>query len=210
MTTTNQRSDQHVIDELMALFTAPDHPTEGDLHDVLVARADAADLLDVAYRTIDSPIGALLLAASRQGLVRIAFELEDHDSVLARLAEVISPRILRSPRRLDAAAGQLDEYFAGRRRRFDVPIDLQLAKGFRRAVLDQLQQIAYGTTASYASVASATGSPRAVRAVGSACATNPLPVIVPCHRVVRSDGSVGQYLAGPEVKQALLDMERRP
>jgi len=140
-------------------------------------------------------------------LVRIAFDLEDHSVVLARLADEISPRILRSPRRLDAAAAQLDEYFAGRRRHFDMPVDLQLAHGFRRTVLNHLREIGYGTTASYAAIAAAAGSPAATRAVGSACATNPLPVVVPCHRVVRSDGSIGQYLAGTEVKQALLDME---
>lgn len=207
MNATTNAGDQQVIDDLSALFPANDDDTDADLHDLLAERADAASLLDVAYRTIDSPIGRLLLAATPEGLVRIAFELEDHCAVLARLADEISPRILRSPGRLDAAAAQLEEYFAGRRRQFDLPIDLQLAHGFRRTVLDHMREIAYGTTASYTAIASAAGRPAAVRAAGSACATNPLPVIVPCHRVVRSDGSIGQYLAGTEVKQALLDME---
>jgi len=207
MNATTNAGDQQVIDDLSALFPANDDDTDADLHDLLAERADAASLLDVAYRTIDSPIGRLLLAATPEGLVRIAFELEDHCAVLARLADEISPRILRSPGRLDAAAAQLEEYFAGRRRQFDLPIDLQLAYGFRRTVLGHMREIAYGTTASYTAIASAAGRPAAVRAAGSACATNPLPVIVPCHRVVCSDGSIGQYLAGTEVKQALLDME---
>lgn len=205
MTTTKSAGDQQVIDDLCKLFPAPDDDT--DRNDRLAERADAASLLDVAYRTIDTPIGTLLLAATPEGLVRIAFDVEGHSVVLARLADEISPRILRSPKRLDAAAVQLDEYFAGRRRHFDMPVDLQLAHGFRRTVLNHLRKIGYGTTASYAAVASAAGSPAAMRAVGSACATNPLPVVVPCHRVVRSDGSIGQYLAGPEIKQALLALE---
>jgi methylated-DNA-[protein]-cysteine S-methyltransferase len=164
-------------------------------------------VLDVSYRTIDSPIGPLLLAATAKGLVRVAFDREGHDVVLGRLATQISPRILRAPRRLDGVASQLDEYFDRRRRSFDLPIDLQLAHGFRRTVLTHLRDIAYGETASYAMVAEASGSPAAVRAVGSACANNPLPIVVPCHRVVRSDGSIGQYLGGTDTKQALLAME---
>jgi methylated-DNA-[protein]-cysteine S-methyltransferase len=210
MTSTNI-SDQRVIDDLFALATAG-ITTSGDdserlLHTRLVDAAEREGVLDVSYRTVDSPIGSLLLAATAEGLVRVAFEREDHDAVLARLATEISPRILRAPHRLDGAASQLDEYFSGRRRSFDVPIDLQLAHGFRRKVLTHLRDIAYGETASYAMVAAASGSPAAVRAVGSACASNPLPLVVPCHRVVRSDGSIGHYLGGTEAKQALLAME---
>ena len=127
--------------------------------------------------------------------------------MLERLAREVSPRILAAPSRLDRVARELDEYFERGRRAFDVPLDLRLTKGFRRTVVSHLPEIAYGTTASYAAVAAATGSPRAVRAVGTACATNPLPVIVPCHRVVRSDGSLGQYAGGPAIKAALLDLE---
>jgi methylated-DNA-[protein]-cysteine S-methyltransferase len=156
---------------------------------------------------VDSPFGALLLAATTHGLVRIAFALEGHDTVLARLAETISPRILQDPKRLDHASMQLDEYFAGRRHTFELPLDLRLSHGFRRNVLAHLRDIGYGQTASYAAVAAAAGSPAAVRAVGSACATNPLPIVVPCHRVVRSDGTIGQYLGGTETKRALLAME---
>ena len=195
-----------MIDDLFAALTTSDD-AERQLHRRLVDEAERDGVLDVSYRTIDSPVGSLLLAATREGLVRVAFDREDHDAVLARLAAEISPRILRAPHRLDGAATQLDEYFGGRRRTFDVPIDLQLAHGFRRTVLTHLGEIAYGETASYAMVAAASGSPAAVRAVGSACANNPLPLVVPCHRVVRSDGSIGQYLGGTDAKQALLAME---
>jgi methylated-DNA-[protein]-cysteine S-methyltransferase len=110
---------------------------------------------------------------------------------------------------VDDVARQLEEYFAGRRRVFDVPVDLRLAKGFRRAVLEHLREIPYGVTESYTTVARAAGNPGAVRAAGSACATNPIPLVVPCHRVVRRDGTYGQYRGGPEVKHALLTMEAR-
>jgi methylated-DNA-[protein]-cysteine S-methyltransferase len=177
------------------------------LHDRLATEAAAADLLDVAYRTLDTPVGTLLLAATPAGLVRVAYPSEDHDQVLAALASRVSPRILSAPTQLDEVARELDEYFSGTRRRFDLPLDLQLSAGFRRTVLSQLPGIGYGHTASYADVAAAAGSPRAVRAVGTACATNPLPVVVPCHRVIRSDGSPGRYLGGAAAKQLLLNLE---
>jgi len=179
------------------------------LHDRLAAAAADQDLLDVAYRTLDSPVGSLLLAATPCGLVRVAYEREGHDAVLARLAEQVSPRVLATPARLDGAARQLAEYFAGQRRRFDLPLDLRLSGGFRRTVLDHLVQVPYGQTESYAQVARATEHPRAVRAVGSACATNPLPVVVPCHRVLRSDGSLGGYIGGLAAKSRLLELETR-
>jgi methylated-DNA-[protein]-cysteine S-methyltransferase len=193
--------------DMLAGISAPDPETADRLHARLVEQADGEGLLDVSYRTLDSPVGPLLLAATSDGLVRVAFDGEDHDAVLARLAAEISPRVLRAPRRLDDAARQLDEYFARRRRRFDLPIDLQLAHGFRRTVLTHLRAIPYGSTETYATVAAATGKPAAVRAVGTACARNPLPLVVPCHRVVRSDGTLGQYGGGPEVKERLLRME---
>ena len=177
------------------------------LHDRLTAEAAGEGLLDVAYRVVAPPVGRLLLAATTDGLVRVAFDREDHDAVLERLATTVSPRILRAPQRLDDAARQLDEYFGGTRRRFDLPVDFRLTQGFRRRVLEHLQDIAYGSTESYAMVAAASGSPAAVRAVGSACANNPIPVIVPCHRVVRSDGTIGQYLGGTEAKHTLLALE---
>jgi len=177
------------------------------LHERLVRDAGAAGLLDVAYRTLDTPVGSLLLAATEDGLVRVAFATEGHDRVLESLAARVSPRILRAPGRLDDAARELDEYFAGRRRRFDLPLDYRLSAGFRRIVLGRLPAIDYGKTVSYAQVASDVGSPRALRAVGTACATNPLPVVVPCHRVVKSGGELGNYRGGPEAKRFLIDLE---
>ena len=177
------------------------------LHARLILDAEAADLLDVAYRIVDTPVGPLLLAATPAGLVRVAYAAEDHEAVLARLAADISPRILAAPARLDDAARQLDEYFRGARTAFDLPLDLRLARGFRREVITHLPRIGYGRTASYAEVAAVAGSPRAVRAVGTACARNPLPVVLPCHRVVRSDGDLGRYVGGGDAKRALLRLE---
>ena len=198
--------DPSTADVLAPLYDT-DPATLSRLRDSLVGAAADAGLLDIAYRTLDTPIGSLLLASTEQGLVRVAFDREDHDLVLVALAQSISPRILLSPARLDGVARQLSEYFAGRRKTFDVPLDFRLSSGFRRSVLAHLPEIAYGQTESYAQVAAATGNPRAVRAVGSACATNPLPVVVPCHRVVRSDGSYGQYRGGEEAKRSLLTLE---
>lgn len=177
------------------------------LHERLAAAAQREGLLEVGYRVVDSPVGPLLLAATEQGLVRVAYAREDHDAVLQALADRVSPRILSAPGRLESAARELGEYFGGRRRAFDLPLDWRLAAGFRATVLRQLPDIGYGRTASYAAIAQRAGSPRAVRAVGTACATNPLPVVVPCHRVVRSDGSLGGYLGGTEAKRTLLDLE---
>jgi methylated-DNA-[protein]-cysteine S-methyltransferase len=199
-------TDHDVITIVQRALDAQD-PRLGALHDRLVAAAAAEHVLDVAYRTIDTPVGTLLLAATETGLVRVAYANEDHDRVLASLAGRISARILRDRTRLDPAARELDEYFAGERRTFDIALDWRLASGFRAAVLQVLCEIAYGDTASYAMVAQRAGSPRAVRAVGTACAANPLPVVVPCHRVVRSDGSIGGYGGGPEAKAALLRLE---
>jgi len=192
---------------LLSALSAVDDDVIERLHERLAGAAGDAGLLDVAYRTVDTPVGPLLLAATDAGLVRVAYAREDHERVLADLAARISPRVLRAPARLDAAARELDDYFAGRRRAFDLPLDLRLARGFRRSVLTHLPEIDYGSTASYATLAAAAGSPRAVRAVGTACATNPLPVVVPCHRVVRSDGALGQYIGGTEAKHALLVLE---
>jgi methylated-DNA-[protein]-cysteine S-methyltransferase len=177
------------------------------LHAALVARATSDGALDATYRVVDSPVGALLLAVTAAGVVRVAYEAEDHDRVLDSLGLRIGSRILRGGARLDEPARELDAYFSGRRRTFDVPVDLRLAHGFRLDVLRHLREIDYGRTESYAQVAAASGSPRAVRAVGSACATNPVPIIVPCHRVVRSDGGMGGYLGGEDAKRWLLSLE---
>ena len=179
------------------------------LHARLEHAAQADGLLDIAYRTVDSAVGPLLLAATPQGLLRVAFANEGHDLVLQNLSERISPRMLEAPTRLDPIARQLDEYFTGRRHSFDVALDWSLSHGFRRTVLEHLAtDVAYGDTASYTTLARLSGSPKAVRAVGTACATNPIPIVVPCHRVIRSDGTVGSYRGGPAAKRALLDLER--
>lgn len=173
----------------------------------LVDEAERTGLLDLAYRIVESPLGDLLVVASPQGVLRIAFASENHDQVLETLAERVSARMLGGSPRLNPAARQLEEYFAGRRRVFEVPLDLQLSGGYRREVLRHLSEIDYGRTESYTEVATATGNPRAVRAVGSACATNPIPVVVPCHRVLRADGSLGGYRGGLPAKRMLLDLE---
>jgi len=203
-------TDQQVLDTLAGSGPGLDTPSVGGVRARLIADAEAAGLLDVAYRVTDSPFGPLLLAATADGVVRVAFDGEDHDTVLEDLAGRISPRILRAPNRLDQAARQLDEYFAGSRRIFDIAVDLRLARGFRRTVLHHLRSIPYGATESYSTVAAASGSPAAVRAVGSACATNPVPLVVPCHRVVRSDGTIGRYRGGTEAKRTLLALEAHP
>lgn len=174
----------------------------------LAERAASRGLLDVAYRELDSPLGRLLVAATEVGVVRLAFAGEGHDEVLSDLTARVSPRVLQAPRRLDGVAVALDDYLAGRSRGVDVPVDLRLLAGFRREVVESLPGIGYGSTATYTEVAERTGRPRAVRAVGSACANNPVPLLLPCHRVVRSDGSEGGYRGGPEAKRALLDLER--
>jgi methylated-DNA-[protein]-cysteine S-methyltransferase len=177
------------------------------LHRRLEQSAQSAGVLDVAYRTVDTPVGPLLLAATTDGLVRVAYECEDFDRVLDVLANRVSPRVLRAPKRLDDAAAEIEEYFAGLRTGFDLPLDYSLSSGFRQLVQRHLPQIAYGRTQTYKDVATIVGNPKAVRAVGSACATNPLPVVVPCHRVLRTDGSLGGYIGGLAAKAALLTLE---
>lgn len=169
--------------------------------------AEAGELLDVAYTTVDSPVGSLLLAATPRGLVRVAYEIEGHDRVLDTLAQRLSPRVLRAPRRLAAAAREFDEYFSRHRQAFDLPLDLSLSRSFRQLVQRHLAEIGYGQTRTYRQVAELVGNPKAVRAVGSACATNPLPVVLPCHRVVRADGTPGGYIGGTAAKAALLTLE---
>ena len=170
-------------------------------------RAAREGLLDVAYATTDSPVGPLLLAATPAGVVRVSFAREGFDDVLDFLAARISPRVLEAPGRLDRVRRQLDEYFAGRRTSFDVALDHRLSTGFRARALDAIAAIPFGRTGTYRSIAEAAGSPRAVRAAGTACATNPLPLLVPCHRVVRSDGTMGRYGGGEAAKRLLLEHE---
>ncbi len=163
--------------------------------------------VDVSYGIVPSPLGDLLLAATDSGLVRVAFAGEDFTAVLTALTERVGPVIERSTTVLDDAAAQLVAYFAGSRTEFALPLDLRLVSNFRRQVLGYLPEIPSGQTQTYAQVADAVGSPQAVRAVGSACANNPLPLVLPCHRVVRTDGKAGGYLGGPEAKDFLLGLE---
>lgn len=208
MTTPYSTSDRRVVAGLRdALAPADVAATVDRLGAGLADRAAARGLLDVAVRDLDSPVGPLLVAVTERGVVRVAFASQDRDAVVADLAERVSPRILATTTRTDEVARELDEYFTGRRRHFDVPVDLALAHGFRRRVVDALTTIPYGQTRSYGAVAGLVDNPRAVRAVGSACGHNPVPVLVPCHRVVRADGSPGGYVGGAWAKQVLLDLE---
>ena len=169
--------------------------------------AAAAGLLDVAYVTLDSPLGELLLASTPRGLVRVAYADNCQDAILEQLAAAVSPRLLASPRKLDEPRRELDEYLAGRRRSFDMAIDWSLTHGFGRRVLQATARIPYGTVSTYGRVATEAGSPRGWRAAGNALGANPLPIVVPCHRVLRTGGALGGYTGGVERKLHLLDVE---
>jgi len=173
----------------------------------LVTRVAERGLADVAYATVDSPIGELLAASTERGLVRIAFKTERQDDVLNELVVRISPRVVEAPAQLDDVRRELDQYFDGKRREFELPLDWQLSRGFRAEVLRKLIEVPYGETASYAEVAAQAGRPRAYRAAGSACGSNPIPIVVPCHRVLRSGGALGGYGGGLDVKRYLLRLE---
>lgn len=189
-----------------ALRNAATHPID-DLPDVSLAAA-AAGMLDVAYATLDSPLGALLLAATDAGLVRIAYlDHEEQARVLEELATRLSPRVLAAPRRLDEPRRELDEYFTGSRDRFELPLDWRLTRGFGRRVLEATARIPYGAVSTYKQVATDAGSPRGSRAAGNALGANPLPIVVPCHRVLHSGGGLGGYTGGIERKKLLLAVE---
>lgn len=183
--------------------------TLNGMRERFAVRARDAGLVDVSYVTTDSPIGKLLLARTDAGLVRIGFEAQGEDALLEELAARVGPRVVRAAGPLDELRRQLDQYFEGQRTTFEVPIDWRLSHGFRLEVLVELARVPYGTTESYAELAASTSSPKAVRAVGTACSTNPIPIVVPCHRIVRSDGQIGNYLGGREAKIALLEREGR-
>jgi len=173
----------------------------------LAERASAEGLLDVAYTTTDSPFGTLLLARTRKGLVRVGLPNQDPDRLLVDLATRVSPRVLEAPGQLDEARRELDLYFEGRLTEFDLPLDWRLSKDFRRKVLRAIARIPYGQTRNYTQMATSAGNVRAVRAAGTACGTNPLPLVVPCHRVLRSGGALGGYGGGLPMKEALLRLE---
>jgi methylated-DNA-[protein]-cysteine S-methyltransferase len=174
----------------------------------LVDRALDEGLVSVAYARADSPFGELLVASTAKGLVKVGFlHTGTEDGMLAELSKELSPRVLHAPARLDDVRRQLDEYFAGRRRGFELKTDRALIHGFARSVLAQTARIPYGSFLTYAEVAAEAGSPRAHRAAGSALARNPIPIVIPCHRVLRSGGQIGNYGGGPEMKARLLQLE---
>jgi methylated-DNA-[protein]-cysteine S-methyltransferase len=173
----------------------------------LNTRIAAEGLADVSYAPLDSPFGTMLLAATQRGLVRLAFPEEPVDSVLERLARRISPRIVETSDGLDSVRRELDEYFSGRRRRFELPLDWALVGPFGRRVLRVTAEIPYGGVLSYAEVAADAGSPRGSRAAGNALGANPIPIVIPCHRVLRSGGALGGYGGGVERKRWLLELE---
>jgi methylated-DNA-[protein]-cysteine S-methyltransferase len=191
-------------------------PSGGDLERAVrgvLARAERDGLIDVAYASVDSPFGQLLVARTDRGVVKLALPShrgyqQSEDEVLEELARLVSPRVLESPARLDEERRELEAYFDGKRNHFDVPVDWSLSPaGFRSRALHAVARIPYGETRTYGEIAKAAGNARAFRAAGTACGHNPIPLIVPCHRVVQSGGGVGNYGGGPEMKRALLDLE---
>ncbi|HEY8082261.1 MAG TPA: methylated-DNA--[protein]-cysteine S-methyltransferase [Solirubrobacterales bacterium] len=175
--------------------------------DRLTAHAAEEGLLDVAYAKAASPFGPLLLATTPKGLVRVGLPNQDADELLIDLAERVSPRVLEAPVQLDEVRRELDLYFEGKLKRFDLPIDWQLSEGFRLRVQRAIARIPYGETRSYTEMATSAGNERAVRAAGTACGRNPIPLVVPCHRVLRTGGALGGYGGGLPMKEGLLELE---
>lgn len=173
----------------------------------LARRASEEGLLDVAYATAESPFGPLLLARTPRGLIRVGLPNQDAEELLGDLAARVSPRVLEAPAELDEARRQLDLYFEGGLERFELPLDWRLSEGFRLRVLRGIARIPYGQTRSYTEMARGAGNERAVRAAGTACGRNPIPLVVPCHRVLRSGGGLGGYGGGLPMKEALLRLE---
>jgi methylated-DNA-[protein]-cysteine S-methyltransferase len=175
----------------------------------ITERAAAAGLLDVAYATFDSPVGKLLLARTTNGLVRLAYidDPNQEDDVLGVLSAKLSPRILAAPRRLDQPRYELEQYFSGARTRFETPLDWRLTGGFSQRVLEATARIPFGSRSTYMRVATEAGNPRASRAAGNALGSNPLPIMVPCHRVLHSTGGLGGYTGGLDRKRLLLEIE---
>lgn len=170
-------------------------------------RAVDERLVDVAYATVDSPLGRLLAASTRKGLIRLSYENESLDAALEHLATTVSPRLIEAPAELDDVRRELDEYFEGRRRSFDLRIDWSFAAGFVQKVLKATAKIPFGSVRSYAQIAAKAGSPRGSRAAGNALGSNPVPIVVPCHRVLRSGGALGGYTGGLHRKEFLLHLE---
>jgi methylated-DNA-[protein]-cysteine S-methyltransferase len=209
MRSKNEKSTKGQLHLERTLRDAARRDSAGDeaLAEEFLRRAEQEGLIDIAYAETDSPVGRLLLATTPRGLIRVSFPIEAPEKVLEELAGSVSPRILESPAKLDEARRELERYFEGGLHDFDLPLDWQLTHGFYRKVLRATARIPYGQTRSYKQMAKRAGSPRAVRAAGSALGSNPLPIIVPCHRVLRTGGALGGYGGGLETKQALLELE---
>jgi methylated-DNA-[protein]-cysteine S-methyltransferase len=201
------------LDALKALSSGLDPDVDGRSRLAAAAVSDsalAAGVLDVALGDVDTPLGPLLIAVTPRGLARVAFEFEGREAVVERLAARLSPRILRSARATDAWRRQLDGYFAGSLIRFDLPVDRRLIGGIAREVLAATARVRFGRTTTYGAIAERIGRPRAARAVGNALGSNPIPIVIPCHRVLRSGGSLGGYAGGVERKRRLLTLEAGP
>ena len=194
------------IERALALQLPPDASSEAAGR--VAARAYEEGLLDVAYTVEDSPVGPLLLASTKRGLVELGYEADKElDFMLERLATKISPRVLEAPARLDPVRRELEEYFEGKRLDFDIPLDWSLTKGFTRRVLRATAKVPYGEVSTYRQVAAKAGNERAVRAAGNALGANPIPIVVPCHRILRTGGSLGGYGGGVPRKEFLLRLE---
>jgi methylated-DNA-[protein]-cysteine S-methyltransferase len=178
--------------------------------DRFVEEAATAGMVDIAYTEIDSPFGPLLIASTRRGLVRLAYPNEDRDDALDQLAARVSPRLLEAPAKLDDVRRQLDAYFEHEIQDFDLEIDYALTKGFTRKVLRATARIPYGEVSTYRLIAGKAGSPRGSRAAGNALGSNPIPIVVPCHRVIHTTGGLGGYTGGLERKEFLLALEGAP
>jgi methylated-DNA-[protein]-cysteine S-methyltransferase len=195
------------LKELGSRIPAPDADRSAVAQRRLVDDARQEELLDVGYAFTDSPFGPLLVAVTPRGLVRLAYPNEHMDLVLEEIGRTVSRRVLESPRETDAVRRELDEYFAGDRSAFDVPVDFVSVQGFRRRVLEAAERIPFGQVRSYTQVASDAGSPRGARAAGNALGSNPIPIVVPCHRVVHAGGGLGGYTGGLDRKVTLLTLE---
>jgi len=209
---TNRKTDMTPDSTTRALADALARRAPGEDHiaavnAALLERAENEGLVDVAYAQVDSPYGELFLAATDRGVVALGLPNHPADDMVQRLAAEVSPRIMEAPARLDAPRRELDAYFEGKLRDFSVPVDWSLTRGFTDRALHVVAGIPYGRTLSYTEVADRAGNRKASRAAGTACATNPIPLIVPCHRVLPASGIPGNYGGGPEMKRSLLEME---
>lgn len=205
---TNGKSDmtEKTLADALAR-SAPDGDRLAAVNAAVLDRAAQEGLVDVAYAGVDSPYGELFLAATERGVVALGLPNREPETLLERIAERVSPRILEAPARLDGPRRELDAYFEGKLHDFSTPVDWSLSRGFMDRALHVVAGIPYGRTLSYTEVAEKAGNRRASRAAGTACATNPIPLIVPCHRVLPASGIPGNYGGGPEMKRSLLELE---